>query len=59
MAGLENGAEERGWPELGLARVCSLPGLDKGKEEHGWVDLGLQIPAPELGRVLDMPNLAR
>ena len=53
MAGLDSGEEEQGWPELGL------PGLDKGEEEHGWVDLGLPIPAPELGRVLDMPDLAR
>jgi len=59
VAGLDSGEEEQGWPELGLARVCGLPGLDKGEEERGWVNLGLPIPAPELWRVLDMPDLAR
>ncbi len=59
MVGLDSGEEEQRWLELGLARVCSLPGLDKGEEERNWVGLGLAIPAPELGRVLDMLNLAR
>ncbi len=35
VAGLDSGEEERGWRELGLARVCGLPGLDKGEEERG------------------------
>ena len=59
MTDLDSGEEEQGWHELALARVCGLPGLDKGEEEHCWVDLGLPVPAPELGRVLDMPDLAR